>query len=85
MGDEITQPFELAGACLGLAPYTYFTYPTLLAAEGVVIATCFLLNRVTPRSKLIYSCYAVVDEVSRMRSGGETWTINSLTCIRTIF
>ena len=31
------------------------------------------------------SCYAVVDEVSRMRSGGETWTINSLTCIRTIF
>ena len=53
MGDEITQPFELAGACLGLAPYTYFAYPTLLAAEGVVIATCFLLNRVTPRSKLI--------------------------------
>ena len=42
-----------AGACLGLAPYTYFAYPTLLAAEGVVIATYFLLNRVTPRSKLI--------------------------------
>ena len=53
MGDEITQPFELAGACLGLAHYTYFAYPTLLAAEGVVIATYFLLNRVTPRSKLI--------------------------------
>ncbi len=41
-----------AGACLGLTPYTYFAYPSFLAAEGVVLATYFLLNRGTLQSKL---------------------------------
>jgi 4-amino-4-deoxy-L-arabinose transferase-like glycosyltransferase len=42
----------IAGACLGLAPYTYFAYPALLATVAGVLALYLLLQKETLRSKL---------------------------------
>lgn len=44
----------LAGACLGLLPYTYFAFPAFMAAEATLLAYYFLLHRELLRSKLIY-------------------------------
>ncbi len=42
----------LAGACLGLAPYTYFAYPFFMAAEAVMLAYYLLLHKEALRGKL---------------------------------
>ena len=42
----------LAGACLGLMPYTYFAYPFFIAAEAAVLATYMLLHKESLRAKL---------------------------------
>ena len=42
----------LAGACLGLAPYTYFAYPFFIAAEAAMLAAYLLLHKEAPRAKL---------------------------------
>lgn len=42
----------LAGACLGLVPYTYFAYPFFMAAEAVMLATYMLLHKEALREKL---------------------------------
>ncbi|MDE0631028.1 MAG: glycosyltransferase family 39 protein [Caldilineaceae bacterium] len=42
-----------AGACLGLAPYTYFAFPSLLATIAVVLAAYFWLERATLRNRVI--------------------------------
>ena len=45
-------PWLLAGACLGLMPYTYFAYPFFIAAEAAVLATYLLLHKESLRAKL---------------------------------
>jgi len=42
----------LAGACLGLAPYTYFAYPFFIAAEAAMLAAYLLLHKEALRGKL---------------------------------
>ncbi|MYC96743.1 MAG: hypothetical protein F4X14_17385 [Caldilineaceae bacterium SB0661_bin_32] len=42
-----------AGACLGLAPYTYFAFPSLLATVAVVVAAYLWLEKGSLRSKTI--------------------------------
>lgn len=42
-----------AGACLGLAPYTYFAFPSLIATVAVVLAAYLWLERGSLRSKAI--------------------------------
>ena len=42
----------LAGACLGLVPYTYFAYPFFMAAEAAVLASYMLLHKEALRGKL---------------------------------
>lgn len=49
-----------AGACLGLAPYTYFAFPSLLATVAVVLAAYLWLERGSLRSKtILLTWYAV--------------------------
>ena len=42
----------VAGACLGLVPYTYFAYPFFMAAEAAVLASYMLLHKEALRGKL---------------------------------
>jgi len=42
-----------AGACLGLVPYTYFAFPSLIATVGVVLAAYFWLERASIRNRAI--------------------------------
>ena len=43
----------LAGACLGLMPYTYFAYPFFMAAEAAMLASYMLLHKESLGGKLI--------------------------------
>lgn len=43
----------VAGACLGLAPYTYFAFPSLFATVAVVLAAYFWLERASLQNKTI--------------------------------
>ena len=45
-------PWLLAGACLGLVPYTYFAYPFFMAAVAVMLAYYLLLQKEELRGKL---------------------------------
>ncbi|MCY3901302.1 MAG: zinc ribbon domain-containing protein [Caldilineaceae bacterium] len=45
-------PWLLAGACLGLVPYTYFAYPFFMAAVAAMLAYYMLLHQEALRGKL---------------------------------
>ena len=45
-------PWLLAGACLGLVPYTYFAYPFFMAAVAAVLVYYMLLHKEDLRGKL---------------------------------
>ncbi|MCY3708878.1 MAG: glycosyltransferase family 39 protein [Caldilineaceae bacterium] len=42
-----------AGACLGLAAYAYFAFPSLIATVGVVLAVYFWLERASLRNRAL--------------------------------
>ena len=45
-------PWLLAGACMGLVPYTYFAYPFFMAAVAAMLAYYMLLHKEALRGKL---------------------------------
>lgn len=52
-----------AGACLGLAPYTYFAFPSLFATVAVVLAAYFWLERASLQNKTILFAWFTVGAI----------------------